>query len=75
MSEPDREVHIEVVKVQELDPSKVYLIELSWKSWNMDSAKYLARALKHEGATAVIGIRKSEEELKIVELPKGVRNV
>lgn len=64
-----RKVQVEVVKAHELDPNKKYLIELSDKSWSMQDAQYLAKAVHDIGSTVVVAVNRGDDGLKIVELP------
>lgn len=64
-----RKVQVEVVKAHELDPNKKYLIELSDKSWSMEDAQYLAKAVHDIGSTVVVAMNRGSGNLKIVELP------
>lgn len=53
-----RKVQVEVVKAHELDPNKKYLIELSDKSWSMQDAQYLAKAVHDIGSTVVVAVNR-----------------
>lgn len=63
-------VNIEIVKANDLDPSKRYLIEIPRVSYTKEHAYMIAEAVGKMDVRAVVAIRNGDEMIVIKELPE-----
>lgn len=64
-----KKIHIEIVKAQELDPAKKYLIEIPSTSYTMEEARDLSKGLNNMDVNGLIVMRRGDELITISELP------
>ena len=62
-----KDLKVNIVNAHELNPKKVYILELSHESYTMEDAHNIANAIYKSGIKSIVTIRQGKKEIKVIE--------
>lgn len=64
-----KDVALNIVNAHELDPNKLYIVEMPATSYSMADADSLAEILTELNAKCVVAVRRGQATIKVKEVP------